>query len=424
MGGKRGLLISLVLAALLGWGLATAALCSPPLHPPPPEATRQTTLDKAALAELLAGHLKDVARGRPFAIQSRRLGPIFISPTIDLQMQRRARQLLARNRDHRAALVVVEANTGRVLALAGINRRRHDPGVGLRADAPAASLFKVVTAAAALEEVSLDPSTRLTFVGRPHTLFRYQLKQRTRRRGRAITLSKSFAESNNPIFARLGIHQIGGDLLLWYARALGFDRRLPFELPLAVSRVPEPANDFQLGELACGYNRRTTMSPLHAALMVSVFINGGRFLEPYVVQRATGAAGEVLYLGRTRTQGRLVSEETCRSMRQLFEATVTEGTARRAFRRARRDRILGGLQLGGKTGTLRGPDRRELFEWFAGYGRDPRTQKALAVCALVVHGKVRYSNPKRMARQMLKEAFRISRARATTAAAEQNQSNM
>lgn len=407
MGVKRSLLISLVITAFL-LGLASVALGAPPAP-----FKQQTTLDKKAVAQLMAEKVSHITQGQPFTIKHPKLGPLTISPTINPQMQRRAEQLLSTNRDLRAALVVVEADTGRLLALAGIKRRRMDPEVGLRANAPAASLFKVVTAAAALEEVSLDPSTRLSFSGRPHTLFRYQLKERTRRRQKVVTLTKSFASSNNPIFARLGVHKIGGDLLMWYARALGFDRRLPFELPLAVSKLPEPANDFQLGELACGYHRHTTMSPLHAALMVSVFINGGRFMEPYAVNRVTGAAGEVLYLGHPQSKGRLVSEETCESMRELFEATVTKGTARRAFRRVNRDRVLRGLQLGGKTGTLRGPDLTELFEWFAGYGRDPDTGKALAICALVVHGKVRYSNPKRMARQMLKEAFRIAQARAS-----------
>ncbi len=409
MSGKRALVFLLVITAWL------LCLGSPVFSAPPAPFAQQTTLDKNAVAELLTKNLNEITQGRPFAITPPKLGPLTVRPTINPQMQRRAEKLLATNRDRRAALVVVEADTGRLLALAGIKRRRTDHKVGLRADAPAASLFKVVTAAAALEEVSLAPSTRLTFVGRPHTLFRYQLKERTRRRGRVVTLSKSFASSNNPIFARLGVHKIGGDLLLWYARALGFDRRLPFDLPLAVSKLPEPANDFQLGELACGYHRHTTMSPLHAALMVSVFINGGRFMEPFAVNRVIGAGGEVLYLGQPNSKGRLVSEETCKSMRELFEATVTKGTARRAFRRANRDRILRGLQLGGKTGTLRGPDRTELFEWFAGYGRDPDSGKALAICALVVHGKVRYSNPKRMARQMLKEAFRITQAKAATA---------
>ena len=49
-----------------------------------------------------------------------------------------------------------------------------------------------------------------------------------------------------------------------------------------------------------------------------------------------------------------------------------------------------------------------MFEWFAGYGRDPESGSTLAVAVLVVHGKVRYANPKRLARRMLKEAFRTS----------------
>jgi peptidoglycan glycosyltransferase len=419
MSGKHSLILSLVMAVGLALIMSPAVAAAPPAP-----FAQQTTLDKAAVAELLSKNLNDITRGQPFAIKHPKLGPLTVSPTINPQMQRRAEKLLASNRDRRAALVVVEADTGRLLALAGIKRRRKNHKIGLQADAPSASLFKVVTAAAALEEVHLAPSTRLTFVGRPHTLFRYQLKERTRRRCRVVTLSKSFANSNNPIFARLGVHKIGGDLLLWYARALGFDRRLPFELPLEVSKLPEPANDFQLGELACGYHRHTTMSPLHAALMVSVFINGGRFMEPFAVDRVIGAAGEVLYLGRPKSKGRLVSKETCESMRELFEATVTKGTARRAFRRVNRDSILKGLQLGGKTGTLRGPDRTELFTWFAGYGRDPDSGKALAICALVVHGKVRYSNPKRMARKMLKEAFRITQAKASTDSSKKSPSNL
>lgn len=419
MSGKHSIFLSLVMAVGLALFMSPAVVAAPPAP-----FAQQTTLDKAAVAHLLSKNLNDITSGQPFAIKHPKLGPLTVSPTINPQMQRRAEKLLASNRDRRAALVVVEAETGRLLALAGIKRRRKNHKIGLQADAPSASLFKVVTAAAALEEVHLAPSTRLTFVGRPHTLFRYQLKERTRRRCRVVTLTKSFANSNNPIFARLGVHKIGGDLLLWYARALGFDRRLPFELPLDVSKLPEPANDFQLGELACGYHRHTTMSPLHAALMVSVFINGGRFMEPFAVDRVTGAAGEVLYLGRPNSKGRLVSQETCESMRELFEATVTKGTARRAFRRVNRDRILKGLQLGGKTGTLRGPDRTELFTWFAGYGRDPDSGKALAICALVVHGKVRYSNPKRMARKMLKEAFRITQAKASTASSKKSPSNL
>ncbi len=367
---------------------------------------RQFSLTKAQLAELLGPRIQALVSSRELLVRDRGLGLLAVEPTIDHRLQRRAERLLLRKRGNRAAVVVLEAATGRVLVLAGVRRRRLDPRVALRADAPAASLFKVITAAAALEEVDLRPSTRLAFVGRPHTLYRYQVRERLRRRPRRVTLRRSFAQSNNPVFARLGMHWLGGELLLWYARALGFGRRLAFELPVGISRLARPRDDFQVGELACGYNRETTLSPLHAALMVAVFVNGGRFMEPFVVARVEGPGGRVLYRGRPSGGPRLVSESTCRAMRRLLAATVTEGTAAYAFRRARRDRVLKGLILGGKTGTLRGRDRRELFEWFAGFGQDPASGRAIAICTLAVHGKRRYVDPKRLARQVLREAFR------------------
>lgn len=376
-----------------------------------PAGAAETVLGKAELANLLTGRVKQVARGDVFTINSARYGRLTVEPTIDPAMQRRAEHLLRHNRDHRAAVLVMDADSGRVLAMAGVKHRRLDARVALDHTAPSASLFKIVTATAALEESDLRPDSTLEFVGRPHTLYRFQLRERLRRHPEEVTLAESFAKSNNPVFARLGLHDLGGKLISWYARTLGFDRNIPFELPLGKSILPHPANDFELAGMACGFHRKTTISPVHAALLVSVFINGGRLLEPYVINRVTGQAGEVLYLGRPGKGRQVVGLHTCRDMRRLFEATISEGTARRAFRRAGRDRVLKDLEIGGKTGTLRGPSRKELFEWFAGYGFDPESGRALSVATLVVHGNRRYQNSKRLARHMLQEAFAINRNR-------------
>jgi cell division protein FtsI/penicillin-binding protein 2 len=396
--------------------LLLAAACCLALAAPA-WAAQSWPLTKTDLAELLGPRSFELAKAEPFAMEAPGLGGVTVHPALDAQMQRRAERLLKGLRSRRAALVVAEAATGRVLAMAGVRRRRLDPRVALTADSPAASLFKVVTAAAALEEVNLDPSSKLKFVGRPHTLYKFQLKERQRRKANEVTLCESFADSNNPIFARLGIHRLGGDLLLWYARALGFDRRLGFELPVEPSQLPTPTDEFSVGELACGYHRYTTTSPLHAAMMIATFVGGGHLREPFVVDKVVGAGGRLLYRGEPASPGRLVSAETCEEMLEMLAATVSEGTARREFRRAGRDRVLKGLELGGKTGTLRGPDRSELFEWFAGFGRDQDSGRALVVTALVVHGKVRYASPKRLARRMIKDAFSLTRERGARVAA-------
>lgn len=363
-------------------------------------------LQKRHLASMLDGLAPRMVAGRPVQLSHPTLGRMLLEPTVDSYLQNLAEAWLKPLKSRRAAIVVVEPHSGRVLALAGLKKRRLDPKVALDANSPAASLFKVVTAAAALQEGELEPASHLGFVGRPHTLYRFQLRKKPKYRPRLVTLERSFAASNNPVFARLGIFSLGRDTLEDYAQLLGWGRSLSFELPLNSSRLVEPETKFALGEMASGFNRKTTMSPLHAALMVSVFINGGRFPQPFMVDRLTTARGEVYYRGRPSLSPELITSDTCQDMQELFAATIKVGTARRAFRRLWRDRVLKHIELGGKTGTIRGPDRSELYEWFAGYGREPISGRSLAVAVLVVHGKIRYANPKRLARLMLREAFR------------------
>jgi cell division protein FtsI/penicillin-binding protein 2 len=370
-----------------------------------------TVLNKKGLTGPMTQVINQLGRQEPLALQSSTLGKFLVATTLSPDLQRYCQNLLGKVRDRRAAVVVIEADSGRVLALGGVRNRRLDPSVALSADGPAASLFKVVTAVAALEETNLTPDSRLAYVGGAHTLHRYQVKARPKRKGHLVTLTESFAKSNNPIFARLGLYRLGEESLNRYSRALGFERELKFELPLTISRLGEVEDSFSLAQMACGYHRSTTTTPVHAALLAGAVINGGLFMEPYVVERASTPRGKLLYQGKARPLGFAMSFDTSQAMRRLFQATITHGTARKAFRRLNRDRILKHLEIGGKTGTLRGVDRTELYEWFAGYGLDPETERAVAVCTMVVHGKKRYSNARELARQTLHQAFKEDRAR-------------
>ena len=363
--------------------------------------------DKRGLTSILGLRLDRVFQGGPVTIPNGKNGPIRIETTINPGLQKKAMALLTGLKTHRAALVVVDAETGMVLALAGAKSGRPAPYLALQAEAPAASLFKVITAAAALEQTPLQPESKLKFTGRAHTLYRFQLKEKQKRKGRKISLKQSFADSNNPIFARLGIYRVGEGMLTAYAKALGFATPLTFELPVAMSNLPNPDNSFQVGELACGFNRHTTTSALHAALMVSVFVNGGRFMEPFIIKNVTTPSGELLYQGKPQGGKSLLTRETCLDMRELMRATVTKGTARRAFRRLHRDRVLRELEIGGKTGTLRGPERKELYQWFAGYARDPKTDRAISVAVMMGHLKTQRGNPKKVARQIMRQAFQV-----------------
>ncbi|MFH1033997.1 MAG: penicillin-binding transpeptidase domain-containing protein [Pseudomonadota bacterium] len=385
--------------------LCLLALPVPLASPPAQAAAPAAGLDKAQVRQFLAPRVAQVVDGRPFTLQTPRLGALTVESAIWPYMQEQAEDLLDGLKSARAALALIDATTGRVLVMAGVRQGRLDPSVALDGSALAASLYKIVTAAAAVEETEASPMSRVYFTGRPHSLTPQQVKIEKPRKSTPVTLRESFATSNNPVFAKLGVYHVGGELLLWYGKALGFEHHLPFELPLGVSRLGDADDKLAVAGLASGYNRETTISPVHAALLAGVFVNHGRLMEPYVVNRVSNAEGQVLYSGRPRSLGRIVSENTCRSMQKMFEATITEGTARRAFARLGQDQVLRNITLGGKTGTMGNPDHTELYEWFAGYGRDERSGRTLAVAAVVVHNRTRFANAKQLARQLLRQAF-------------------
>lgn len=362
-------------------------------------------MEKQQMPPLLGGDLDALVDRGKAVVKHPALGKVYVCSTVDPELQKKAEALLKGQRSLRAAVAMVDAHSGRVLVLAGAKGRRLDPYQALDSNAPAASLFKLVTAAAALEETPLHPESQMRYCGRYTTLYRYQLKDKLRRWVTEVSLARSFAQSNNPVFGRLGALRLGEDMLTRYARLLGFETHLSFELPLGQSELLDPDDKYSLAEMASGFNRITSLSPIHAALLVGAFVNGGRLAQPYLVEEAYDEKGRVIYVGRPNLGQPVVSPQTCEHMRQLLQATITCGTARKAFRNHNRDRVLKNLELGGKTGTIRGQNRAELYQWFAGYGRDPLTGRTYAVAALAVHGKIRYTNPRKLAASMLKAAF-------------------
>jgi cell division protein FtsI/penicillin-binding protein 2 len=361
-------------------------------------------MNKTSLARLLQGKIAELINAGSLRAASGQ-GQLTVENSLWQPLQRQAEYMLSKSQSLRAALVLLEADTGRVLVLAGSKGSSLEPQVALDPDPPAASLFKVVTAAAAVEETSLTPISPLNFVGRPHTLYNNQIAPDNHPHGAEVSLRQSFADSNNPIFAKLGIHILGKDLLAWYGRAFGFESQIPFELPMNASTLYNANNKFSLGEMACGYNRDTTISPLHAALLAAVCINGGRLMEPYIIKQVITDDNQLVYKGAPRSLGRIISPSTASHMQNMFAATIKEGTAKNYFRDVESDKFLRNVMLGGKTGTISRTQRGEHYEWFIGYARDPNSGRSLAIASLVVHGKTRGGSAKYLARVLLHQAF-------------------
>src|SRR5690242_13109447 len=122
--------------------------------------------------------------------------------TIDPRLQERLEQVLLKARAPAAAVVLLEPRTGRVLALAESSREPGRRGLALRALAPAASVFKIVTSSALLG-AGVSPDSETCFHGGKHRLQPGLLRDDPRRDRRCYSLSSALGHSANVVFAKL-----------------------------------------------------------------------------------------------------------------------------------------------------------------------------------------------------------------------------
>ena len=317
-------------------------------------------------------------------------------------LQRFIQERLERYKVDWAGVAVLDPKTGEVLALAQHSEK--DPSLNdlaLRATFPAASVFKIVTSAAALEEGGYRPDSRVDFCGDMYGVKRRQILRDSG--PNEMTLRKAFAKSANAVFGRIAAQDLNGALLENYAERFGFNAEIPFELPLAQSVAQIPKGDVvDEARTAAGFGK-VTLSPLHGALMAAAVLNEGRMMEPYLVEKAVDAAGKVQFEGRPRVWLNPISADTAQEMRKMMATTVTEGTAHRSFRRLSRDPVLSQLQMGGKTGSLTGTNPPGKTEWFVGYARSNDTQ--IAVGIVVVNDKYWRVKPAELAKEIFEHGF-------------------
>lgn len=288
-----------------------------------------------------------------------------------------------RNRFSLGAIVVLEPATGQVLAMVEQNHsqepQRHH--LALQASYPAASLFKIITLAAALEaNDSLDADSRFYYRGSPFHISRRELEQNPRYLPKHISLSRAFAKSNNPVFGAIAFRYVGPFLLTQYAQAFGFNQKLRFDYPVERSHVEIASDPLTLARIGAGLWRETTISPLHAALLAATIGNDGIMMAPYIVRSIHDANGALLYRARPDAVGHPISSDTSSDIREMMFESVLDGTLRAAF--SRNGKPLLPVQVGGKTGTLRGNDPRGKYSWFVGLA--PLRKPKIAVAAMVV----------------------------------------
>jgi len=337
--------------------------------------------------EFFVRRLSDVVTGR-----SPEGGAVLL--TLDPAAQAAAYAGLQGNR---GAVVALDPRTGAVLAMASLPS--YDPARlssfepedirsyyaelnGADADPllnraisktyPPGSTFKVVTAAAALE----NGVTTETQIPSPTVLDLPQTRAGLRNFGGAScsgetsTLAEAMRISCNTAFGALGL-QLGDDALREQAEAFGFgdtDLRVPTRV--ADSRFPEDANPPQTAQSAIGqFDVRVT--PLQMAMVAAGIANDGEVMEPYLVQEVQAPDLSVVSAARPRTLSRATSEEVADELTSMMELVVADGSGRRAQ--------IDGVRVAGKTGTAQHAQGRPPHAWFISFAPADDPQVAVAV---------------------------------------------
>jgi cell division protein FtsI/penicillin-binding protein 2 len=305
--------------------------------------------------------------------------------TILPPLQNRAKAIMQQAEVPYGAFVAIEPSTGRVLAYASHSDREPSlTTLPLLANPPAASVFKVITSAALLEHANINPDREVCYRGDGgrRGLRKVHLQPPQAGKGNCQSLSKALGKSTNAVFGRLATEHLKPGILEAYARRFGFDRQLPFALPVEVSSTNIPRDEFAFAKTSAGFYH-SQLSPVHGALIAATIGNGGVMVAPQLVNRYF-EDGEVSMEFMARPMGRSVSEQTARTLAGMMVNTTESGTAGPYFRK--RSRSLQGIDVAGKTGSLsaKGQDgERHFFSWFIGFA--PAKNPRIAVAALIVN---------------------------------------
>ena len=330
--------------------------------------------------------------------------------TVDAVLQKYADTLFAQYEVPAGAAVVLNSRTGRVIALSQ-ERRISDAApsaaVALDASPPAASLFKIVTAAALVDNgIPLERQT--CYSGGSSGLNMHHIEDVLPKNHACADVATALGRSINAIFAKLSDKFLNRTVLQQYAAKFGFNHPVDFDVPLQESEAEIPAERLERARTAAGF-WHTHLSPLHAASIAQSLAQDGALLRPYVVDSVADASGNMLYRAKTKYLRHIVSRETADLLRHALVRTTQVGTARKSFHDANGRPYLPGIDVAGKTGTLTGEKPYRAYTWFVGLA--PLDKPEVAVAVLVVNSpKWRIKAPQ-MAALILKKYFEHQKSR-------------
>lgn len=302
--------------------------------------------------------------------------------TLEPQLNTFVENLLRRYQVPEAGFVALDPKTGRVLSYVShaedaADKRDHV----LDSSAPAASVFKVVTGAALLEN-GVAPETSTCYHGGASKLTMSELTDNPKLDTACISLSGALGFSVNAVFGKLALKHLDPSVLTRYAGAFGFNEALPFDRKTELSAGKIPADKVEFARTAAGF-WNMHMSPLHAGLIAATVANQGRMMRPQMIERIVDSEGEIVSKFEPVLHRSVVERRTAERLGRMMRMTVTHGTAHKVFFDPKGLPFLPGIEVAGKTGTLSKERPYRGYTWWIGFA--PANAPKIAVAALIVN---------------------------------------
>ncbi|MFD7707975.1 peptidoglycan D,D-transpeptidase FtsI family protein [Streptomyces sp. NPDC059786] len=247
----------------------------------------------------------------------------------------------------------------------------------LRETYPPGSTFKVVTAAAALENGLYDSADEKTDSPLPYNL--PTTSQPLNNEGNLpcedATMREALRVSCNTVFGKIGA-DLGKDKMTEEAEKFGFNAEQFVPVRSNASVFPKKMDQPQTALSSIG-QFETAATPLQMAMVASAVANNGELMKPYMVDKLQAPNLDVIEQTEPESLSRPLTEKNAQILQSMMETVVQKGTGTNAQ--------ISGVTVGGKTGTAQhGVDNSENpYAWFISYAKLSDGSSPVAVAVVV-----------------------------------------
>ncbi|EPD57958.1 MULTISPECIES: peptidoglycan D,D-transpeptidase FtsI family protein [unclassified Streptomyces] len=329
-------------------------------------------------------------------VTGKRADPGDVITTIDPDVQKAAYDALG---DKKGAAVAIDPATGRILAV--VSTPSYDPSSltdantagtawkklnadpdkpltnrALRQPLPPGSTFKLVVAAAALEDGLYSSVDEKTDSPDPYTLPGTTTDLSNENPSAPCenaSIRTGLQYSCNNVFAKMAV-DLGQDKVKAMAEKFGFNDTTQ-DVPVRAYTSVYPSDMDRSSTALTGIGQYdVTATPLQMAMVSAAIADGGKLRSPHMVAQTTDSGGDVLknYDDDTPTE-QIVSSSTAEQLQSAMQTVVEKGTGTNAR--------IDGVTVGGKTGTAQHGENNSKtpYAWFTSYGKADGKQVAVAV---------------------------------------------